>query len=777
MLLGLYTTDTTDALGRAQSAPPAELPPSFAEGFHAAFSETRAYANSDALWRARHEVVQGALDALENATGEVYANPEAAPRGPNRDALEKSIRARFDSLKGERPDLNLSYPTDDEIQAGAVAKAQKAKGERDALSAKPGSFSSGAGFVLGDIAGAMTDPLNIASMFMGAGPAAGILKTAAIEAGIAAGSQAVIEAGTAPFKQQVDPQYGLADAAGNIAAAGAGGAIIGGGLKALGKGVELWRGRDRAELPREVQDALNVVERDEQVRASNPLPGVAGEQAHVGAMTKAAQDIEAGRPVDVQPIVQEARAAAPSVPLAPDRVFTSGGRSIDVEYRVVEADQLVSSHGADGTVNPAFPPELQPRDRTRVASQAQIADMAANLQPERLGPSPDAATGAPIIGPDMVVESGNGRVGAIRTAYERGGEAADRYRAWVTQRDPAAADMRNPVLVAVRKTDMDPAGRAAFANEANQATAARLSPTEQARADARMVNNAVLSQVRSGDVTAASNRGAVRSWLDGLSVSERSGLVDADGGLNQEGRRRFEGALLSRAYDAPDLIGKLVEDLDNDIKAIGGAMQDAAGPWAKMRAAAARGDIPPALDPTARLLDAVRLVQRARESGQKVFDLLNQEDIFSGQVDPITGAFVRMFFRNDGLTAPAGRKSVAEALSGYVDEAMAENGGGLLGRAERPGQILLGEERAPPVPPARPAEEVARAPETHDALYQEVNRLLASRELDVPMGEVVDEAGNVVPMRRSAMDLMDEADRAINDAATIAACAFGVAAE
>ncbi|MBK3800459.1 hypothetical protein GAY33_14655 [Azospirillum brasilense] len=262
MLLGLYTTDTADTLIRAQAAPAAELPPSFSEGYHAAFAESRAFANSDALWRARHEVAQAALDRLEDATGEVYANPEAAARGPNRDALERSIRARFDSFKVERPDLNLAYPTDDEIQAGAVARAQKVKGKREALAAKPGSFASGAGFLLGDIAGAMTDPLNIASMFAGAPAGAGILRTAAIEAGVAAGSQAVIEAGTSGFKKQVDPSYGLGEAAGNIAAAGAGGAIIGGGLKAAGRGLEWWRGRDRAELPREVQDALNVTERD-----------------------------------------------------------------------------------------------------------------------------------------------------------------------------------------------------------------------------------------------------------------------------------------------------------------------------------------------------------------------------------------------------------------------------------------------------------------------------------------------------------------------------------
>ncbi|NUB27727.1 hypothetical protein [Azospirillum brasilense] len=783
MLLGLYTTDTADTLGRAQAAPAAEIPPSFSESYHAAFAETRAYANSDALWRARHEVVQAALDRLEDATGEVYANPEAASRGPNRDALEKSIRARFDSLKAERPDLDLAYPTDEEIQAGAVTKAQKVKGERDALAAKPGDFASGAGFIVGDIAGAMTDPLNIASMFAGAPPAAGILKTAAIEAGIAATSQAVIEAGTAPFKRQVDPQYGLAEAAGNVTAAAAGGAIIGGGLRAAGRALDWWRGRDRSELPREVQDALNVTERDQEVRAANPLgPSVAAEQAHAGALQKAAQDIEAGRPVDVQDIVREARAETPSAPAVPDRVFTSGGRAVDVEYWVVEAESLIASHDAQGGINPQFPAELQPRDRTRIASQAQIADMAANLQPERLGRSTDAATGAPIVGPDSVVESGNGRVTAIRWAYEQGGEAADRYRAWTVQQDPAAAQMRNPVLVAVRKTDVD---RAAFAREANTATAARLSPTEQALADARHLDDAVMGRLSSGDVGAASNRSFARGFIDRLPASERGALVDADGALNQEGIKRVQGALMGRAYGDAAIIGRIVENADSDIRAIGGALLDVAGPWAKLRAAAARGDLAPGMDATADLLAAVRMVAEARGQGRAVAELANQGGLFGDDLPGNARLFLGALFRDADFSKPAGRQRVADFLRGYLDEATKNTSGDrLFGEPLSAEQILRGERMTGeaatdigiPISP-RPAEEVSGTPETQDALFQQVNRLLASREIDVPTEEVVDEAGKVVALKRSAMDLMDEADRAINDAATVAACAFGVAAE
>ncbi len=793
MLLGLYNTDTADTLTRARSAPPAELPPAFAESYLANYREARDFESTDALWRHRAEAVQRSLDAFEAATGEALPNPETAAPGPNRDAVERFNQQRFDQIKAERPDLSLSYPGDEERQQYAVEKARGVKETADQLSARPQTFGSFSGRMLGSIAGAMTDPLNIASMFMGAGAASGILRTAAVEAGIAAGSQAVIEASTAPFKQQVDPKYGLTDALENVAGAAAGGAIIGGGLKAVGRGIEWLRGRNRAELPREVQDALNVTERDVEVRASNPLgPTAIGEQAHAQAMTKAAQDLEAGRPVEVQDIVaparEEARAGALTVPqpandaAGPSRVFTSSGQAIDVEYRAVEADSLISSHGADGSVNPTFPAELQPRDRTRLASQTQIADIAANLQPERLGRSPDAATGAPIIGPDGVVESGNGRVSAIRRAYEADGDSAARYREWVATQDPAAADMKNPVLVAVRKTEMDPAGRAAFARDANTATAARMSPTELALADARRLTDDALGRLTSGDVTAAGNRPFVRSFLDSLPASERGSLVDAAGALNQEGRKRLEGALLGRAYGDAAIIGRIVEDADSDIRAIGGALLDVAGPWARMRAAVARGEVEAGMDVTRDLLAAVRMVAEARASGRAVAELAQQMGLFGDDLSPTARMLLAGMFRDDAFSKPAGRARVAEMLSGYLDEAGKNTAGPrLFGEPLSAEQILSGErltaEAPREAPAARPAEEVASAPDTHEALFQEVNRAMAARDLDVPVGETVDEAGKLVTLRRSAMDLMDEADRAIDDAAMVAACAFGVAAE
>ena len=95
---------------------------------------------------------------------------------------------------------------------------------------------------------------------------------------------------------------------------------------------------------------------------------------------------------------------------------------------------MVTRHNQDLTANPAYPPELQPRARDRAASEAQVANIASRLQPERLGASNTVADGAPIVGPDGVVESGNGRVMALRRAYAANRPKAQGYRDWLAAR-------------------------------------------------------------------------------------------------------------------------------------------------------------------------------------------------------------------------------------------------------------------------------------------------------------------------------------------------------
>lgn len=153
---------------------------------------------------------------------------------------------------------------------------------------------------------------------------------------------------------------------------------------------------------------------------------------------------------------------------------------MDAAWDVVEGDTLVSSD------NPAFPEDLQPRERKdRSAMQMQVVGMAGNLNPEQLGYSAEADRGAPVIGPDLVVESGNGRVGAILSAYARHPEKAAAYRAFIERSTGrSTAGMRNPVLVRRRTSDVN---RRQFVIEANETSTARMSSAEQARADADML--------------------------------------------------------------------------------------------------------------------------------------------------------------------------------------------------------------------------------------------------------------------------------------------------
>lgn len=76
------------------------------------------------------------------------------------------------------------------------------------------------------------------------------------------------------------------------------------------------------------------------------------------------------------------------------------GSSYDFAYEVKSLGELIASNDAAYGVNPLYPADLQPRDRTREASRQQIENMADDLKPEWLGESAKLSDGAPIIGVD-----------------------------------------------------------------------------------------------------------------------------------------------------------------------------------------------------------------------------------------------------------------------------------------------------------------------------------------------------------------------------------------
>lgn len=252
------------------------------------------------------------------------------------------------------------------------------------------------------------------------------------------------------------------------------------------------------------------------------------------------------------------------------------GNQYDMSYEVRSLDDLIASNDKAYGVNPAYPSELQPRDRTRTASKQQIEDMANDLKPELLGESAKLSDGAPIIGSDNVVESGNGRTLAIGRAYEDG--KADHYRDYVTdyasQRGLDISGIDNPVLVRRRLTDTD---RVQFTKLANESDVAHFSSTEKASSDAsRLPDSSLLKLNQDGGINLDQSMDFVRQFVSSLPKSEQGSLMTGDGRLSQEGKRRIESAVVHRAYDDPNLVSRLSENLDDDSKTVLNALLRAA---------------------------------------------------------------------------------------------------------------------------------------------------------------------------------------------------------
>jgi len=344
---------------------------------------------------------------------------------------------------------------------------------------------------------------------------------------------------------------------------------------------------------------------------------------------------------------------------------------VDTQFELRDLSELIDS------ASPGYDKTLQPRDRAgRAASGAQVASIAGTLDPAQLGESRLASTGAPIIGADGQVESGNGRIAALRQVYAQFPERAEAYRQMIAQTGLDATGMQMPVLVRRRTTQMTPEQRQAWTRAANERDTMAMSSTEQATADARSLPDTTLSLYRGGAVTTAANRDFVRAFIDrAVAPAERNAMIAPDGSLSVDGARRIRFALLARAYGDSELIGRIAEDTDSDIKAIGNALLEAAPAMAKLRAAIEAGEVPAQYDISANIAEAARMVARSRDSGQSISGMLAQVDAFAPQVPAETEAVLRLFYRDAEYKRARSGVKIADALIDYarLAEAQAEN--------------------------------------------------------------------------------------------------------
>ena len=378
--------------------------------------------------------------------------------------------------------------------------------------------------------------------------------------------------------------------------------------------------------------------------------------------------VAADSSIELEPVPK--RELAPFLTGGAERVVTSRGREADTVFEVREARDLIDSGSAD------YNPSLQPRDRAgRAASEVQIAEIVAKFDPLRLANSRLASQGAPIIGPDMMVESGNGRIAAIRRVYAEHPERAAAYREMIETRFPEAQGMEQPILVRRRAGDMTHDERRAWVHEANERDTMAMSAPEQAAADARTMSAETVASYRGGDLTDARNRPFVRAFLDEtVAPSEINSMVDRNGVPSAEGLRRMNRAMLARAYEAPDLVAQIAEAADTNIKAIGNVLTQIAPRIAQLRDLIREGKVDAQFDLSEPLADLTRRVRDARDSKTPIGDILKQDDMFGGAersatVEPETAALLRLFFRGQDLKQPRSVDKIVDALENYIDVA------------------------------------------------------------------------------------------------------------
>lgn len=321
------------------------------------------------------------------------------------------------------------------------------------------------------------------------------------------------------------------------------------------------------------------------------------------------------------------------------------GSSYDMSYEVRSLDDLIASNDRTLNVNPAYPNELQPRDRTRTASKQQIEDMANDLKPELLGESAKLSDGAPIIGSDNVVESGNGRTLAIGRAYENG--KADAYQNYVNdyanKNGLDISDIQNPVLVRRRLTDTD---RVQFTKLANESDVAHFSSTERALGDAsRLSDSSLLKLNQDGGINLDQSMDFVRQFVSSLPKSEQGSVMTGDGRLSQEGKRRIESAVVHRAYDDPNLVSRLSENLDDDSKTVLNALLRAAPQLTQLGDLVKQGGRQQnsiAKD----LAQAAQKMSDIKAGGSNVRDYLDQGQLIDDGLSPGAKDYLNVFADN-----------------------------------------------------------------------------------------------------------------------------------
>lgn len=297
-----------------------------------------------------------------------------------------------------------------------------------------------------------------------------------------------------------------------------------------------------------------------------------------------------------------------------DYAVASTGERIPIQYAVVEADTVSTSHDIMGKKNPNYGRK------------------------------------------DLVTAiAGNGRVTGIASAYRKG--TAAKYRQELLEdsamhgvNPQVINSMKKPILVRIMPNERVTGNIGDLSNTTGNN---KLNAVEKAHNDANRVNFEDLEFAEDGSPITES----IVKFIRSMSTDDQTELIDDQGRITTQAVDRLNNAIFAKAYGNDDLISAYAQAVDTEAKLVINTLSAVAPKMARLQGC---GE----LDFRNVLIQAVNQIIQGRRKGLKMQDIVKQVDAFT---DPDIFLFLDLFAQN-----PRSNKQVIEVLSDAADFAYNE---------------------------------------------------------------------------------------------------------
>jgi len=315
-------------------------------------------------------------DVFQGQVGEDYEKPNWAANPEDHEKRREAIDQYLTKLKSEDPDRFKDIGTSGEIAEIVKSKARASLATTEKVQAGATDTSRLAGSLAGGVAASAMDPLNLATMPLGAGVGAGIIKTALIEAGVNVGAEIISHPHISEWQKELGNEYGLKDLAENAGLAAVFGAGISGVMKGIPAGIAKARSLGMLELASKFSERDNPLAAAAATYESRRLhmeeasPVRLGEgvdpEAHARALSEVDAAANAGRPIDPE-----------KIPVTDEQIRSLDRTKMDestakIHERMVEDSPVVKAE-APARGNEIF--DFNDVDAPQVQRQQELLDM------------------------------------------------------------------------------------------------------------------------------------------------------------------------------------------------------------------------------------------------------------------------------------------------------------------------------------------------------------------------------------------------------------------